>query len=252
MVTFYDDPFFDYRKFWVGRLYEDQAEKIALKRLLQLVSPRKKILDIGGGFGRMVPEYASLFEKCVLMDPSEKLLDQAKKFCHRYQNVLIKRGIVEKIPQKDDSFNTVISIRTFHHLSDPRKAIKEISRVLKPGGFLILEFANKMRFKNILKAVFSFNLNFFTNHRPIRVGQNNKKIPFFSYHPNQIKTLLFSEGFKIVKIISVSNFRSPLIKKIIPLRLLLKLESIFSLISSYFPPLQFWGPSIFILAQKKK
>lgn len=251
-MTYYDDPKFDYQKYWTERVYEDKAERIALQRLFRYVSPKKTLIDIGGGFGRLTSEYAPLFQKCFLLDPSEKLLRKAKTICGKYKNLSFKRGFIENLPFKNQSFDTAICIRTIHHLENLPKTIEEISRILKPKGYLILEFANKMRFKNILRAIFSFNFNFFTNHQPVNISSKKNAVPFFSYHPNQIKTLLLANGFEIKKILSVSNFRQPQIKKIIPLKLLLRMESFFSLLSSYFPPFQFWGPSIFILAQKKK
>jgi len=249
MNNFYDDPSFDYQKYWQGREYEDAAERIALKRLLKIIGKKEKLLDIGGGYGRLTPEYVKNFKNCLIIDPSEKLLSQAKKFCLKYKNISLQKGIIEKILQKDESFDVVLCVRTFHHLENPHQAIKEIHRVLKPKGFLILEFANKVRFKNILKAILKLDSNLLVEHKPEKIGKS--KIPFYSYHPNQIKTILLSESFKILKTFSVSNFRSPLIKKIIPLKILLKLESLFSSASSKFSLLRFWGPSIFILAQKK-
>jgi len=249
MNAFYDEPSFDYQKYWQGREYEDTAERIALKRILKIIGKKEKLLDIGGGYGRLVSEYIKNFKNCLIIDPSEKLLSQAKKLCYKYKNLSLQKGIIEKIPQKNESFDVVLCVRTFHHLENPRRAIKEINRVLKPQGFLILEFANKIRFKNILKAILKLNFKFLVDHKPEKIGKS--KIPFYSYHPNQIKTILLSENFDLLKTFSVSNFRSPLIKKIIPLKILIKLESLFSLVFSSFPLLKFWGPSIFILAQKK-
>lgn len=251
MTVSYDDPHFDYQKYWQERKYEDQAERKALLRLLKLVPFRETVLDLGGGFGRLTSTYAPLFKKCFLVDPSEKLLNQAKKISKSYPNLFIIKGVAEKIPIKSNFLDVVISIRLFHHLKNCTKVIKEIFRVLKPGGFLILEFANKIHFKNIIKAFFRRDFQFLFNQKPLWVGKN-KEVTFLSYHPNQIKSLLNSSGFKIIKVISVSNFRHPLIKKIVPLSLLIKLESLFSFSSSYLPFIQFWGPSIFILAQKKK
>jgi len=249
MNALYDEPSFNYRKYWQGREYEDTAERIALKRILKIIGKKEKLLDIGGGYGRLVPEYVKNFKNCLIIDPSEKLLSQAKKLCYKYKNLSLQKGIIEKIPQKNESFDVVLCVRAFHHLENPRQAIKEINRVLKPQGFLILEFANKIRFKNILKAILKLNFKFLVDHNPEKIGKS--KTPFYSYHPNQIKTLLLSEDFDIFKTLSVSNFRSLLLKKIIPLNFLLKLESFFSFISSWFYPLRFWGPSIFILAQRK-
>lgn len=251
MTALYDDSSFDYQSYWRGRTYEDRAEKIALKKFLQIIPKKGTILDIGAGFGRLTPQYAPLFKKSILLDPSQKLLSQAKKLQKKYPNLILKRGVVEKLPEEAGSVDVVLTVRTFHHLKNPQRAVAEIFRVLKPGGFLILEFANKIRFKNILKAIFTLNFSFFTNHQPVQVGKKIE-VPFFSYHPNQIKTLLLASGFRIIKTLSVSNFRHPLIKKIIPLKILLWLEDCFSSISAHFSLFQFWGPSIFILAQKKK
>lgn len=251
-TAYYDDRLFNYNEYWRSREYEDLSEKIALRRMLKLITPKGCVLDIGGGYGRLVPEYVHCFKKCLLIDPSSKLLNQASHLCRKYKNLNIKKGLIEKIPFKDNSLDTVITIRTFHHLDDPSKAINEIARVLKPGGFLILEYANKVRFKNVLKAILKLNFRFILDHRPLNISRKSKGLPFYSYHPNQIKTLLLTNKFKIIKTLSVSNFRRPWIKKVVPLSLLLKMESLFSLIVSSINPFKYFGPSIFLLAQKKK
>ena len=54
--AFYDT--YDYASFWAGRDYEKQADALAVLRLLALIKgPRKKIIDVGVGIGRMVPLY---------------------------------------------------------------------------------------------------------------------------------------------------------------------------------------------------
>lgn len=248
-TSFYDDPAYDYQKYWHGRDYENQAEKIAFHRLLKLIPSHDNLLDAGGGFGRLADEYSSHFRECLIVDASEKHLALAKKICCQYANLKLKRGFLENLPIKDNSFGVVICIRTLHHLKNPQKAIQEIYRVLKPGGYFILEFANKARFKNMLKAFFRLNLNFLTNHQPIGIN-HHYQVPFFSYHPNQIKTLLLSNHFSIIKTLSVSNFREPRLKKIIPFKILILGERIFSWFSSYCVVLQYFGPSIFVLARK--
>lgn len=252
MKVFYDDPAFDYQKYWTTREYEDKSEKIALKRFFQFIpqTHKKSLIDIGGGFGRLTPEYTSLFKSCLLVDPSEKLLNEAQKLCQKYPNLSIKKAFVEKLPAGDKSFDVALLIRILHHLTDLGLVLKEINRVLKPSGFLILEFANKMHLKNCLKALFRGDLKFFTDHTPENISRKRRVAPFLNYHTNHIKTLLYSHGFKIIKTFSVSNFRHSLIKKIIPLKILLALEGIFSFSSSYLPIFRFFGPSIFILAQK--
>jgi hypothetical protein len=49
----YNDPNFDYTKYWVGREYENAAEEIAIRRLLKN-KHFKNAVDIGGGSGDFV------------------------------------------------------------------------------------------------------------------------------------------------------------------------------------------------------
>lgn len=245
LVPYYDDPFYDYKKFWRERKYEDKAERLALRKFFNLIPENQKesLIDIGGGFGRLAPEYTSLFEFCLLVDPSKKLLHHAQKLCRKYKNLSLKKGFIQKLPVKSESFDIALLIRVLHHLTSLSTMISEARRILKPNGFLILEFANKIHLKNCLKALSRLDFRFFTDHMPEVLSQKKNVLPFINYHPNHIKTLLLSNGFKIVKTLSVSNLRHPLLKKILPLKSLLFLESKFSLLTSY-------GPSIFVLAQK--
>jgi len=100
-----------------------------------------------------------------------------------------------------------------------------------------------------LEALAKLNFNFFRSHLPENLKTKRNATPFFNYHPNQIKTLLLSHDFKIIKSISVSNFRHPWLKKLIPLKLLLKMENLRQEInlSQHF----YLGPSIFVLAKKE-
>ncbi len=248
----YDYPFFNYQKYWESRAYENQSEKIALKKLLSLIPSKKskKIVDIAGGFGRLTPEYAPSFKKSLLVEPSEKLLQETQKLQEKYKNFTVKKTSIEKLPISNQSFDVALLIRVLHHLKDPEVIIKEINRILRPKGFLILEFANKAHLKNRLKALSCMNLKFLMEHKPKDITQKRKTPPFLNYHPNQIKTLLLSNGFKIVSHLSVSNLRHSFFKKLIPFKILLLLEKRYQEISATLNT--YLAPSIFILAKKNK
>jgi ubiquinone/menaquinone biosynthesis C-methylase UbiE len=248
----YDDPHFDYEKFWRLRPYENQAERLALKKLLKVIKNKESILDLGGGYGRLADIYTPLFKKCLLIDSSQKQLAQAKAFCQKFTNLTLKQGFVEHLPLENEGYQAVIMIRTLHHFEQANLVFKEIARILQPGGFLILEFANQFRFKNQLRALVCGNLSFFTSHRASDRKTKKESPPLISFHPSQIISLLKANRFKILKTYSVSNFRDPILKKIIPLPILLRGESLFSELSSHFLLIRFFGPSIFVLAQKEK
>jgi len=245
MAVPYDS--YDYPRYWLGREYEDSAERIALKKFFAKIPKKRTLIDIGGGFGRLANLYANVFKNCLLIEPSEKLLKLAKIKLIKYKNIEFKMGKAEKLPADDNQFDAALIIRLSHHLSQLEKALQEAHRVLKPGGFLILEFANKIHLKSIIRAIFKRKLGYLLSHVPENIS-THKDFLFLNYHPTHIKSLLLANGFEIRNTLSVSNFRHPLFKKLIPLPILLLLESHFSRLTSHVS--LFLGPSIFILAQK--
>lgn len=249
-AAFYDDPSFDYRQYWRGRKYEHLSELAAIKRLIEQIpySRRNNLLEVGAGFGRLAESYNRLFKKCVLLEPSRKLLSEARRLFKKEKNLVFQRGVGEKIPFKDQSFDLVLIVRVFHHLYQPEKTIREINRVLKLNGFLILEFANKIHFKKRLIALMrreSLSLKPIDIRSPGKV--KDKAIPFINYHPIWVEEMLNQHNFKIVEKLSVSNLRFSLFKKTLPLSVILCLERRLQLVLARFN----FAPSIFILAQKK-
>jgi len=102
------------------------------------------ILDVGTGSGFA----ATLLAKVVghrgrvySIDPSEKALVKASK---RIKDeglddiVILKKARVEELPFPDGFFDRVTSIMSFHHFSDPVKSLREMYRVLKSDGFLVI------------------------------------------------------------------------------------------------------------------
>lgn len=248
MAVPYDS--YNYPQFWQNRQYEDQAEKIALKKFFSKISKKDSLIDIGGGFGRLAEVYTPEFKTCLLVDPSEKLLNLAKKNLKKFKNIEFKKGTGENLPVEGEKFDVALMVRVIHHLRKPEKTFKEAWRVLEPQGFLILEFANKIHFLACLRAWLKGDYSFSRNLEPVDQRSSESiasgTILFFNHHPKFIFQKLERSGFKVISVLSVSNFRHPIFKKIIPLKVLLILESI---CHKPFAICHF-GPSIFILCQK--
>jgi len=244
-VHFYDG--YDYLEFWIGREYEDAGDKIAVSRLFSLIRNfHRNLLDVGVGSGRMIPLYEAKWEKFILLDPSRYQLGIAGK------NVVLKEkassliGVAESIPLPDASCDAVLCIRAFHYISHPAKAIREMNRVLEPGGYLILEIPNKLHFKNRLAAIFKKNSSDILSDDPMNIAVENKEIIFVNHNPKTIAKMLKSNGFEIVEALSASNLRSGLLKKFFPLSFLIAIEKIVQK-----PLARFWfGPSVYFLAKK--
>lgn len=241
---------YDYQKYWEKREYENVCERVALKYLFKKIDRKDSLVDIGGGFGRLTSIYAPLFSQSTIIDPSSNLLQIAKRNLRKYPNVSFVEGSLPKLPFEDETFDVALMIRVIHHVTDSESAIKEAGRIIKRKGYLILETANKIHFMARLKAIFSGNVSYLNDLEPQEKRSpesiREKKIIFVNHHPKKIINDLNKNGFLVKEILSVSNLRSPLIKKVLPLRLSIFLEKKLQI------PLakSFFGPSIFILSQK--
>lgn len=245
MENHYDG--YNYLDFWLGREYEDAADKMAVSRLLSLVpGSSRKLIDVGAGIGRLVPLYEGRCQQFILLDSSEHQLAEAKNIrpLNTKGKTLIGDG--ENIPLPSGDLDTALCVRVLHHLQDPTKVIQEINRIIEVGGYLILEIPNKLHFKNRLMTMLGRVQEKLDQHDPISVSVNNKEVTFVNHHPKTIIDLLKSNGFEILEVLSVSNFRSPFLKKILPNSFLIFLEKLCQ------KPLgRFWfGPSLYFLARK--
>ncbi len=236
----------DYQQsFWEkgGREYEDLAEAIALKRMLPISG--KLMLELGAGAGRNTPRYAG-FERIVVLDYSTTQLAQAQKKLERsdpqgaVSKYIYVAADIYRLPFRDDQFDAATMIRALHHMADAPKALRQIRNVLQPNAIFILEFANKLNLKSILRYLLGRqNWNPFTLEAVEFVKLN------FDFHPKAIRNWLGELGFTIEKTLTVSHFRLGLLKKIIPAKLLAALDGLFQ------PTGAFWQytPSVFMQAK---
>lgn len=256
MAAHYDS--FDYPAYWEGREYEHESEVVALKSFLGEIKKIARVADVGGGYGRLVPYYIHRASTVHIIDPSSRLLktakDKQKKKAEDSRTKLrfIQSGIENiKNKTKANYYDLVLMVRVMHHIRNPEKAIKEVGRMVKPGGFFVLEIPNKIHskavVKNFLKGNFTFLLDIFPADRRSKKNKKRRTIPFLNYHPDAIYRMLEQSGFSVVDRRSVSNIRSRTIKRNLPLGFIVELEKI---IQKPLAKINF-GPSIFVLAKKK-
>jgi ubiquinone/menaquinone biosynthesis C-methylase UbiE len=230
----------DYQQsFWEqgGREYEDRAEAIALKRMLP--SQGKLMLELGAGAGRNTPRYAG-FDQIVLLDYSTTQLAQAQEKLGQSSKYIFVAADIYRLPFRDHLFDAATMIRALHHMADAPKALSQVRSVLQPGAVFILEFANKLNLKSILRYVLGRQAwNPFTLE-PVEFVKLN-----FDFHPRAIRSWLEELGFSIEKTLSVSHFRLGLLKRVIPARLLASLDGLFQPTGRF---LQI-TPSIFVRAK---
>jgi ubiquinone/menaquinone biosynthesis C-methylase UbiE len=93
------------------------------------------LLDIGCGTGRYLEQLGPRFGHSIGIDVSERMLAIAAQRAPGRQLV---RAAATNLPLPSASADLVLSTRMLSHVSDPKSAIAEMTRVLRPGGVLIL------------------------------------------------------------------------------------------------------------------
>jgi ubiquinone/menaquinone biosynthesis C-methylase UbiE len=103
-------------------------------------SKNQNILEIGCGCGVYLPLLSTYAATLTAVDINESYLAEAGK---QGSNAILKNMSAESLEFSDRSFDVVVMIETLEHIPDDQKALREISRVLKPGGKLIITAPNK-------------------------------------------------------------------------------------------------------------
>jgi ubiquinone/menaquinone biosynthesis C-methylase UbiE len=242
----YNDPNHNYLKYWNGRDYENDAEEMAIRRLLK-DKHFKSAVDVGGGYGRLCVLLEKFADKVTLAEPSQQQLDIAEEYLQDHPEVDRKLLQADNLKFKDGSIDLLTMIRVMHHLPDPSAEFAEFARVLSDDGYAIVEVANYTHARNRIKH-FIKGKKLPVNPVDIRSAENRREdeIPFVNHNPETVIKQLAHAGLKVERILSVSNLRSPALKKVMPRRVMLAIEGILQpkLAHSYF------GPSVFFLVRK--
>lgn len=113
------------------------------------IEPGLKLLDVGGGTGRVSQALVDRFDEVFLSDLSHKMLSQA---ADKKMKLVQSHG--EILPFEDNTFDRVIIVDALHHVCDQQDTANELFRVLSPGGRLIIEEPNFEHFSvKIVAAV---------------------------------------------------------------------------------------------------
>lgn len=220
----YDDPALDYRDYWRRRAYEDRSERLAIRALLW-GRHFEHAVEVGGGYGRLTGLLSEYADVVTLTDNSRRQLAFAAEHLAGHSRVVCRVMDAGDLALEDASADLVVMIRVLHHLPDPARAFAEIRRVLIPGGLALVEVANQAHAVNRLRY-WSRGRRVPREPVDIRSAANRARgsVPFVNHHPDAITEGLAEAGLDVERRLSVSNLRSPALKRLVPTRTLLGAE----------------------------
>ena len=123
------------------RVHDEVQKNIAIS--VKGLRP-KKVLDIGTGYGMNLTFLAHRFGKSSRIwsvDASPGVVREVRKMMrsHEYsRHITVKQASSEQLPFKSDHFDLIASMFLLHHLSNPKRGLSEMERVLTNGGKLII------------------------------------------------------------------------------------------------------------------
>jgi ubiquinone/menaquinone biosynthesis C-methylase UbiE len=243
-ITHYKNSEYAYsERFWgktENREYEHEADQLAIKNACK--DNVSWIVDLGGGFGRLVPTLKTRSEHVIIVDASMDLLEEAQATYGADETVQYIRANVYKLPFRDVSISTSVCMRVMHHITEPDIFFRELNRVM--AGTIYLEFPNKRHFVQWIRFLF----------------KNDHSIDVFSSRPEMRNTLflnftlqfvrsrlLKNTVFAIDRVAGLSFIRQEKIKKVVPLRILLGIENFLQ----HVPFIATFAPSVLLTLSKK-
>lgn len=141
-----------------------------------------KILDVGTGNGEFVKILQNVFPNAAItaIDPNTESLAKAKK---EYPGVTFKEMVAENLLFEDDTFDVVSMSMALHHLPKVKKGLKELKRVVKPKGWVIIN------------ELFSDNLN--------QAQEVHKQYHHFRSYIDRIRGFNHRETFRKEEILQI-------------------------------------------------
>lgn len=127
-------PVYDlFENVYNGKVYKGTGEKVA-----EYIDKDDHVLECACGTGAITKSIAPCCKSLIATDFAEGMLKRAKKKCKRYGNVSFQFADITDLAFENESFDKVVAGNVIHLLPEPKKALEELERVVKPGGKIVI------------------------------------------------------------------------------------------------------------------
>ena len=227
-------------RFWEGqgREYEDLAERIALRHLLP--PSGRRLVELGASFGRLADLYAG-YDQVILLDYAKSGLREAQERLGRSDRYIYVAADIYNLPLAAGACDTAVTVRVLHHLADIPAALKQVARVLQPGGSYVVEYANKRNLKAVARYAARRQKWSPYDPQPYEFARLN-----FDFHPTWMARQLSDAGFRVEAGRAVSHFRQPALKRLVSAPVLAALDGSIQRVSAAWK----LAPSVFLRAAR--
>jgi ubiquinone/menaquinone biosynthesis C-methylase UbiE len=127
--------------------YHAMLDRLELDVVRPLAEGRE-VLEVGAGTGLIMQGLKGIASKQVGLDISSGMLKTAAD-----RGFEVVQGSATELPFENDRFDLVYSFKVLAHVPEIEKALEEMVRVLKPGGYLVPEFYNSNSLRHLAKRL---------------------------------------------------------------------------------------------------
>ncbi|MGE3510617.1 MAG: ArsR/SmtB family transcription factor [Vicinamibacterales bacterium] len=114
------------------------GDRFHLATLAAMADPTWAVGDLGCGTGEAAATLSPFVARVIAVDASTEMLRAASQRVDGATNVELRRGELELLPIDDARLDIALLTLVLHHVADPARALREVARVLKPGGRLVI------------------------------------------------------------------------------------------------------------------
>jgi ubiquinone/menaquinone biosynthesis C-methylase UbiE len=115
-----------------------KTHRLLCKEIASLIQPTDIVLECACGTGMLTKVIAPQCKKLVATDFSKKMLQRTEKKCKHFANTDFKTADITDFDFDAASFDKVVAGNVIHLLEQPQSALRELERVCRPGGKIIV------------------------------------------------------------------------------------------------------------------
>ena len=122
----------------IENVYNGKANRQTTDYVASLMGKDDSVLECACGTGMFSVKIAPRVKDLTATDFSDGMLKRTSKKCRKLDNINIESGDITDLRFEDNAFDKAVAANVIHLLDDPKKAIDELKRVVKPGGQIII------------------------------------------------------------------------------------------------------------------
>lgn len=122
----------------VETVYNGKANARTTDYVASLMEEKDKVLECACGTGMFSVKIAPRAAELTATDFSEGMLNKTRKKCSMLNNVTVENADITALKYDDNVFDKAVAANVVHLLDNPKKAVDELRRVVKPGGTIII------------------------------------------------------------------------------------------------------------------